>query len=132
MPAENLTVTALFAKLYNGVSITVAAPANRHIEYGETVILYANVTNMPENAVIKWKIVEGSGVSIESSRSGNMCYVTSKTNGDCIIDAYVVNEYGNVVYDENGDKVCDREGISSEVNLWMIIVWIFKNLFRIV
>lgn len=132
MPAENLTVTALFAKLYSGVSITVAAPANRHIEYGETVILYANVTNMPENATIKWKIVEGSGVSIESSRSGNMCYVTSKTNGDCIIEAYVVNEYGNVVYDENGDKVCDREGISSEVNLWMIIVWIFKNLFRIV
>lgn len=132
MPAEDLTVTAIFVKLYSGVRITVTPPENRYIEYGETVTLYANVTNMPDNAKIKWRIVEGKGVSIEPSCSGRMCYVTSKTNGDCIIEAYVVNEYGNVLYDENGEKVCDREGISSEVNLWMIFVWIFKNLFRIV
>lgn len=130
MPAEDLTVTAFFKKLCSGVKITVAPPEKRYIEYGETITMHAYVTNMPNNAKIKWRIVEGKGVSIETSYSGKVCYVTSKSTGDCIIEAYVVDEYGNVMYDENGARICDREGISSEVNLWMIIVWFFKNFLR--
>ncbi|MBQ2903092.1 MAG: InlB B-repeat-containing protein [Clostridia bacterium] len=132
MPAEDLTVTAVFQKLYSGVKITVATPEKRYIEYGETVTLHAYVTEMPVNAKIKWRIAEGNGVSLEPSHSGKLCHVTSVSDGNCIIEAYVADEYGNAIYDENGVRVCDREGISSEVNLWMIIVRFFRNLFRIV
>ena len=53
--------------------------------------------------------------------------VTTNVNGEEIV-GYVVDENGGVMYNENGARICDSEGISSEVNLWMIIVWFFKNL----
>lgn len=109
-------------------NITIATPSNRYLKYGESINLYANATGLPEGSKIKWRIVEGSGVSLDASSSGKICTVTSKSNGDVIIEAYAVNKNGNVIVNENGNRICDREGISSEVSLWWIILYYIRQI----
>lgn len=111
--------------------ITIATPSERTIQYGESIVLYANATGLPEGAKIKWRIVEGSGVELNPSASGKTCTVTSKSNGDVIIEAYAVDKNGNSIVNKKGNRVCDREGFTSEVNLWLIIVHWFRRLFKI-
>ncbi len=109
--------------------ITIATPSERTIQYGESIVLYANATGLPEGAKIKWRIVEGNGVTLDPSVSGAICTVTSKSNGFVTIEAYAVNKNGNTIVDEKGNRIYDREGISSEVSLWWIILYYFKIIF---
>lgn len=112
-------------------SITIATPSNRYLKYGESMNLYANATGLPEGAKIKWRIVEGSGVTLDASSSGKICTVTSKSNGDVIIEAYAINKNGNTIVNEKGNRICDREGISSEVSLWWMILYYIRQMFSI-
>lgn len=111
--------------------VTIATPSNRYLKYGESVNLYANATGLPEGSKIKWRIVEGSGVTLEPSVSGAICTVTSKSNGNVTIEAYAVNKNGNTIVNEKGNRVCDREGISSEVSLWWVVLHYIKQMFSI-
>lgn len=111
--------------------ITIATPSEHTIQYGESMVLYANATGLPEGAKIKWRIVEGSGVELDPSASGKTCTVTSKSNGFVTIEAYAVNKNGNALVDDKGNRICDREGISSEVSLWWIILYYIKKMFGI-
>lgn len=111
--------------------ITIATPSNRYLKYGESINLYANATGLPEGAKIKWRIVEGSGVALDPSVSGAVCTVTSKSNGNVIIEAYAVSKNGNTIVNEKGNRIYDREGISSEVSLWWIILHFIKQMFGI-
>lgn len=109
--------------------ITIATPSNRYLKYGESINLYANATGLPEGAKIKWRIVEGGGVTLEPSVSGKICTVTSKSNGNVTIEAYAVNKNGNTIVNEKGNRVYDREGITSEVGLWWIILYYIRQIF---
>jgi len=111
--------------------ITIATPSNRYLKYGESINLYANATGLPEGAKIKWRIVEGNGVTLDPSVSGAICTVTSKSNGFVTIEAYAVNKNGNTLVNDKGYRICDQEGISSEVNLWWIILHFIKRMFGI-
>lgn len=111
--------------------ITIATPSNRYLKYGESINLYANATGLPEGAKIKWRIVEGSGVTLDPSVSGKICTVTSKSNGNVIIEAYAVNKNGNTIVDEKGNRIYDREGISSEISLWWVILYYIRQMFSI-
>ena len=111
--------------------ITIAPPSERTIQYGESINLYANATGLPEGAKIKWRIVEGSGVTLDPSVSGAICTVTSKSNGFVTIEAYAVNKNGNTLVNDKGNRICDREGISSEVSLWWIILYYIRQMFGI-
>ena len=97
---------------------------------GLTVALI--VTNLPEGAKIKWKIVDGRGVTLEPSSTGLSCTVTATVNGDAVIEAYLVDKNGNRLKDIDGKTIADREGISSEVNAWMIFIWYFKRIFGLI
>lgn len=111
--------------------ITIATPSERTIRYGESIVLYTNATGLPEGAKIKWRIVEGSGVKLDPSASGKTCTVTSKSNGNVTIEAYAVDKNGNTIANENGNRICDREGVSSEVSLWWIILYYIRQVFSI-
>ena len=111
--------------------VTIATPSNRYLKYGESINLYANSTGLPEDAKIKWRIVEGSGVTLDASVTGRICTVTSKSNGNVIIEAYAVNKNGNSIVNEKGNRICDREGVSSEVSLWWIILYYIRQMFSI-
>ena len=111
--------------------VTIATPSERTIQYGESIVLYANATGLPEGTKIKWRIVEGSGVTLDPSASGTTCTVTSKSNGNVTIEAYAVDKNGNSIVNKKGIRVYDREGISSEVSLWWIILYYIRQMFGI-
>ncbi|MBP3696138.1 MAG: hypothetical protein J6J45_01225 [Clostridia bacterium] len=120
------------AKNYSEAKITVLKPQTRYLEYGEKTTLYANATNLPEGAKIKWKIVDGRGVTLEPSSTGLSCTVTATVDGDAVIEAYLVDRNGNRLKDIDGKTIADREGISSEVNAWMMLIWYFKRIFGLI
>ena len=111
--------------------VTIATPSERTVKYGESIVLYANATGLPEGAKIKWRIVEGSGVTLDPSASGTTCTVTSKSNGQVTIEAYAVDKNGNSIVNKKGNRVYDREGITSEVSLWWIILYYIKQMFSV-
>ncbi len=111
--------------------ITIATPSEHTIQYGESMVLHANATGLPEGAKIKWRIVEGSGVELDPSASGKTCTVTSKSNGNVTIEAYAVDKNGNSIVNKKGNRVCDREGVISEVSLWWMILYYIKQIFSI-
>lgn len=117
------------AKNYSEAKITLLKPQTRYLEYGEKTTLYAKATNLPEGAKIKWKIVDGRGVTLEPSSTGLSCTVTATVDGDAVIEAYLVDRNGNRLKDIDGKTIADREGISSEVNAWMMFIWYFKRIF---
>ena len=84
-----------------------------------------------EGAKIKWRIVEGNGVTLNPSASGKTCTVTSKSNGNVTIEAYAVDKNCNSIVNKKGNRVYDREGITSEVNLWWIIIYYIRQMFGI-
>jgi len=128
---ENKSYVYTYTPPTSNGSVTIATPSNRYLKYGESINLYANATGLPEGAKIKWRIVEGSGVTLDPSVSGKICTVTSKSNGDVIIEAYAVNKNGNTLVNDKGNRICDKEGISSEVSLWWIILYYIKMIFSI-
>ena len=126
---QNMLYSALIVP--SNARITIATPSNRYLKYGESINLYANATGLSEGAKIKWRIVEGNGVTLDPSVSGAICTVTSKSNGNVIIEAYAVNKNGNTIVNEKGNRIYDREGITSEVSLWWIILHFIKQVFGI-
>ena len=129
--ANNLPVLNVCTSPTSNGEITIATPSNRYLKYGESVNLYAYATGLPEGSKIKWRIVDGSGVTLDPSASGTTCTVTSKSNGNVIIEAYAVNKNGNTIVNEKGNRIYDREGISSEVSLWWIILYYIRQIFGI-
>lgn len=127
---ENKTYKPYNPPKSNG-KVTIATPSNRYLKYGESINLYANAMGLPEGAKIKWRIVEGCGVTLDPTVSGKICTVTSKSNGDVIIEAYAVNKNGNTLVNEKDNRIYDREGISSEVSLWWIILYYIRQMFSI-
>ena len=129
MPAHDMTFTAKFANYdVSWISITIAKPETRYVGYRDSIYLYANARNLPEGAKIKWSS-DKNCVELEPSRNGNSCKVTSKKAGNVVITAYIVDANGNVITNEKGVRIADSEGLTSEVTLWSMIVYAFKQMF---
>ena len=129
MPAKDMTFTAKFANYdVSKINVTIATPESRTVSYRESTVLYASANNLPEGARIMWT-ADSNDVSLEASKDGRSCTVTSISNGNVVITAYIVDANGNVITNENGTRISDGEGINSEVSLWSIIVYAFKQMF---
>ncbi len=100
----------------------VKKPSTSEIKYGETLILHADLTNVPEGAKIEWS-VEGKGVTITPSADGKTCAVTSTSTGDVTVTAKYT--------DANGVEHVSEQEIKSNASFWQKIVSFFKNLFGI-
>lgn len=126
MPANNITVTAVFR-----IATTIQIknnPGSKTINYGETLKLTAVTANLPEGAYVKW-FVEGSGVKMSQSESGDICRVESTGNGTVTVTAKVVDKNGNPLSNGSGE-ISDSQKVVSKAGLWQKIVSFFKNLFR--
>lgn len=98
----------------------IKTPTTSKINYGETLILHADFTNIPADAKIEWS-VDGDGVTIKPSADGKTCAITSEANGYVEISAKYV--------DANGVEHVSGQKIESKAGIWQIIVSFFKNLF---
>ncbi len=96
----------------------------KEINYGETLRLTADVTDMPENVLICWyadgkKI--GTGATADVTPAGKSTAVTAKlvdTNGDAVIDI-------------NGNEVFDSQTVTVNAGFFQRLISFFKNLFRL-
>ncbi len=147
MPTENVTVTAVFEKSYicpdcgeeilgedvinehialeSRIKATVKIknnPSNKTINYGETLRLTAETTNIPSDAKIYWYVNgenRGEGTTFDVTISKGSVEVTVK----------LVDANGNVLENVNGEEITDSEIVSVNSSLWQKIVSFFKNLF---
>jgi hypothetical protein len=133
MPAENVSVSAKFRKAQNvdrTPSIVIVTPEDHTLNYGESITLQVRATYLPAGSSIKWS-VEGDGVSIKPSTNGRNCKVTSTSNGNVVVKAYVVDSRGNSIAGSDGKPLADIEYIYSKVTFWQIVISYIRQIFGI-
>lgn len=112
--------------------VIITPPSTTVINYGDTLILYAdvNIFVLPAGCTIVWTAI-GNGVVLTPSEDGLSCKVTSVQNGNVTVIATVVDENGNAVTDMNGSEISFSQQLNSKVNFWQKLISFFKNLFGI-
>lgn len=129
MPARDMTFTAKFVLIANSdTAIKIAKPSITKINYGDTLILHADATSLPEGIGYEWS-VEGTGVTIKPSDNGETCAVTSTGNGDFVVSVKLVDADGDEIIDENGDSFEASVSLTSKAGFFQKLISFFKNLF---
>jgi hypothetical protein len=108
--------------------ITIITPKTNNLKYNESIKLSIESINLSEGTKIKWKIIDGSGVTLKESSNGKTCIIKSKSNGNVIIEVYAVDENGNDIINEFGERIYDQINISSKVNSYLIIFYYLKRI----
>ena len=126
MPAQNMTFTAVFEPIKTKISINT--PSVTTVNYGFTLNLHANVTDLPEGARIVWSM-DGSGFELIPSADGMTCGVKSVFKGSATIMARVVDKNGNAVKDANGNEIAASQQLTSKAGFFQKLVAFFKKLF---
>lgn len=111
------------------IEISIKTPSVSTINYGETLVLTLEETEIPEGYAVEW-FVEGAGVSTWVSEDGKECRVTSIANGSPKISAKLVDENGEPATD-NGEEIADEITITSKAGFFQKFISFFKNLFGI-
>lgn len=97
------------------------------LDYSETLIVSATVSDMPEGSRIEWSI-SGEGVALAETDSDS-CTVESVSNGTTMLTATLVDSQGEPLRNEAGEKISDSMTVISNAGLWQRIVAFFKKLF---
>lgn len=121
-PAPTTTKPALTTKPVPVEDKIIRRPSQLRIDYGETLVLHANLASIPEGAKVEWS-VEGNGATIEPSEDGLTCSVTSVSTGIVTVKAKYV--------DANGTEHSSEQELESRAGIWQIIIYFFKVIFRI-
>lgn len=147
MPAENITVTAVFEKSYIcpdcGDEILGEDKINEHkaaearmkatvkirnnkgsytVKYGETLRLAAITSDMPADAKIFWYVngvKKGEGASFDISFE----------SGTKTVEVKLVDSNGNVLKKANGNEIKDTESVTVKGGFFQKLISFFKNLF---
>lgn len=98
-------------------------PKEKQIDYGQTIVLRAVVTDIPYGSKIIWYVndsVAGEGENFEFSPEESS-----------MISVKITDESGNIITDKNGNEISDSEQIIVKTNFFIKIINFFKKLFRI-
>ncbi len=148
MPAENVTVIAVFEKSYicpdcgdeilgkDAINAHISAEArlkatvkiknnkgSNTIKYGETLRLTAITTNMPADAKIFWYI---DGEKKDEGETFNVNF----ENGTKTVEVKLVDANGNALKNASGNEISDSERVTVKDGFFQKIISFFKNLFR--
>ena len=99
-------------------------PGKYTINYGETLCLTAEITDISENTSVWWYvdgIKKGEGTSFRVSPESGSVEVTAK----------LVDANGNIITDKNGNEISDSETVAVKSGFFQKIISFFKNLFRL-
>lgn len=149
MPAENVTVTAVFEVSYvcpdcgeeilgkDAIDAHIAAenaskkaatvkirnnPETATIKYGEILRLTAITTNMPADAKIYWYVdgvKRGEGETFDISPESGPVQVTVK----------LVDKNGNALKDANNEEISDTQKVAVKAGFFQKLIAFFKKLF---
>ena len=126
MPASDRSFTAVFEPIKTKISINT--PSVTTVSYGFTLNLHANVTDMPEGAMVVWSM-DGGGFELIPSADGMTCGVKSVSKGSATITAKVVDKNGNAVKDANGNEITASQQLTSKAGFFQKLAAFFKKLF---
>lgn len=104
------------------VSIKMKTASQSTINYGDSIILHAEVKNLPESAEVVWSTNNDNFRIVSTSADGISCTVTPQASGDTVFTATVVDKDGN----EIGS---DTQTMTAKAGIWQKIVAFFKKLF---
>ena len=130
MPAYDIIFTAVFEKstVQTGTRLSIKTPSTTTVNYGFTLNLHANVTDLPEGARVVWSM-DGSGFELIPSADGMTCGVKSVSKGSATITAKVVDKNGNAVKDANGNEITASQQLTSKAGFFQKLAAFFKKLF---
>lgn len=97
---------------------------SKTINYGETLKLTVNTTNMPDGSKIYWYV---DGVK----KGEGDFFEVSFDSGSKIISAKLIGTDGNVLKDVNGNEISDTETVTVKSGFFQKLISFFKNLFGI-
>lgn len=149
MPAESVTITAVFEKSYIcpdcGKEILGEAAINEHvaaearmkatveiknnngsntIKYGETLRLTAITNDMPADVIVCWYVngeKKGEGETFELSLE----------SGTKTVEVKLVDTKGNVLKNASGNEIKDTETVTVKAGFFQKLIAFFKKLFGI-
>ncbi|MBO5859967.1 MAG: leucine-rich repeat protein [Clostridia bacterium] len=99
-------------------------PGMRKINYGHTLMLYADVTDKPDGAQVYWYV---DGELVCKSQNFEFNY----ESGTKYVTAVLVDEMGNVYLDANGNELSDSQVVTIKTGFFQKLILFFKNLFGI-
>ena len=156
MPAENLTFTAEFEKIYYtcecGKIFDNAADFNKHLaeeqaqkEYEQALkAVRVSIKNNPGTATIKYgetlkltavvkNPVDGiviswyvDGEKVAQGETFNLSF----ENGSKTVEVKITNENGKVLQNEKGEDIADSQKVTVKSGFFQKLISFFKNLFR--
>ena len=102
-------------------SVVIRTPSTATISYGDSIILHADVENIPEGGYVKWTASNGNFTYAVSS-DGTICTISPSSSGDTTFTA--------TVYDANGNEISsDEQTMTSKAGFFDKIIAFFKKLF---
>ena len=103
------------------VKIEIRKPSTTTVSYGDSMILHADVENMPVNAEIVWE-ADNDNFSFTPSEDGKTCKISPKSKGYTTFTAKLVDEYGNTI-------CSDEQIMTSKAGFFDKIIAFFKGIF---
>lgn len=101
--------------------ISIRVPSTTTIRYGDSIILRADVSEIPQGSYVVWEASNGN-FDMRVSADGSTCTITPKSSGDTTFTAKVVSSDGEVLAE-------DTQTMTSKAGLWDKIVAFFKKIF---
>lgn len=105
-----------------GVIVKMKTPSQTSINYGDSIVLHAEVKNLPEGAELVWSANNENFKIVSTSVDGLSCTVTPQTSGDTLFTVTVIDKDGN----ELGN---DEQRMTSKAGFFQKIIAFFKKLF---
>ena len=104
------------------VTVEIRKPSQTEIVYGDSIVLHAEVENMPDGAKVIWTADNGNFIISNVSENGRTCVVTPSASGETVFVATLVDADGNVV-------VSDTQSMSAKAGFFQKIIAFFKKIF---
>lgn len=99
----------------------IPTPTESTISYGDSIILHADVSKIPEGGYVEWTASNGN-FSYSASDDGLTCRISPKSSG--------TTEFTATVYDANGNAVStDTQQMTSRAGFFNKLIAFFKKLF---
>lgn len=106
------------------IKVDIRTPSQTKINYGDTILLHADVDSLPSYATIQWTADNDNFTIVEISEDGRTCKITPNKSGDTVFTASVINK------DNGGVHGRDTQTMTSNAGVFQKILAFFKNLFR--
>lgn len=106
-------------EMIKGNVVIVNNPGTRDIKYGETLVIRADPSSIPDGAHVEWSV---SGSGYEYNASGNELKIKCSGKGTASVAAVLKDNLGREISRAN-------ETVNLKSNIFLIIIAFFKNLF---